>query len=48
LEEHGGEVFIANNHRFSQLGHEVVGREVANVLGSQLAILNLRGRDART
>jgi hypothetical protein len=47
LAEHGGEVFIANNHRFSQLGHEVVGREVANVLASQLAILNLRGRDAR-
>jgi hypothetical protein len=48
LAEHGGEVFIANNHRFSQLGHEVVGREVANVLGSQLAILNLKGRDVRT
>lgn len=48
LAEHGGEVFIANNHRFSQLGHEVVGREVANVLASQLAILNLRAGITRS
>ena len=47
LAEHGSEVFIAHNHRFSQLGHRVVGQEVANVLASQLAILNLRGRGAR-
>jgi hypothetical protein len=47
LTDHGGgEVFIANNHRFSRAGHEVVGREVANVLASQIAILNLRSRDA--
>lgn len=47
LTDHGGEVFITNNHRFSRVGHEVVGREVANVLASQIAILNLRSRDAR-
>jgi hypothetical protein len=47
LTDHGSEVFITNNHRFSPVGHEVVGREVANVLASQIAILNLRSRDAR-
>ena len=47
LTDHSGEVFITNNHRFSRVGHEVVGREVANVLASQIAILNLRTRDAR-
>lgn len=47
LTDHGGEVFITNNHRFSRVGHEVVGREVASVLASQIAILNLRNRDAK-
>jgi len=46
LNDHSGEVFTANNHRFSRTGHEVVGREVANVLASQIAILNLTSRDA--
>lgn len=48
LAAHGSEVFIAHNHRFSQLGHRVVGQEVANVLASQLVVLNLRGAEART
>ncbi|MEK6405697.1 MAG: hypothetical protein AABN34_01900 [Acidobacteriota bacterium] len=47
LTGHGGEVFINNNHRFSRFGHEVVGREVATVLASQIAILNLEGAGAR-
>lgn len=47
LTGHGGEVFIINNHRFSRLGHEVVGREVASVLASQIAILNLKAAGAR-
>lgn len=47
LTRHGSEVFINNNHRFSRFGHEVVGREVANVLASQIAILNLEGAGAR-
>jgi hypothetical protein len=42
LTNHGGEVFITNNHRFSRVGHELVGREVANVLASQLGILTLK------
>lgn len=47
LAAHGSEVFIAHNHRFSQFGHRVVGQEVANVLASQLVMLNLGSRDAR-
>ncbi len=41
LTEHGGEVFISNNHKFSEFGHEVVGREVALVLSAQLRMLML-------
>jgi hypothetical protein len=36
LGEHSGEVFYPNNHRFSAFGHEVVAREVANVLQAQM------------
>lgn len=36
----GGGVFIPNNHRFSRLGHEIVGREVANVITSEVATLS--------
>ena len=39
LGEHSGEVFITQNHRFSSFGHEVVGREVANVVAPQIAAL---------
>lgn len=41
LTECGGEVFIPNNHRFSEFGHEVVGREVARVLTAELRMLAL-------
>ncbi len=41
LAEHGGEVFISNNHRFSEFGHEVVGREVARMLASEIRMLML-------
>ncbi|MEW6211055.1 MAG: hypothetical protein AB1631_22010 [Acidobacteriota bacterium] len=41
LTEYGGEVFISNNHRFSEFGHEVVGREVARVLAAELRMLAL-------
>jgi hypothetical protein len=36
LGEHGGEVYMAANHRFSPWGHEVVAREVTRVIASQL------------
>jgi hypothetical protein len=41
LSQYGGEVFIPNNHRFSEFGHEIVGREVAIVLASQIRKLAL-------
>lgn len=37
LEEHGGEIFITNNHRWSKRGHEVVAREVESVLAAEVA-----------
>ena len=37
----GGEVFIPHNHRFSAYGHEIVAREVAAVLESQISQLGL-------
>ncbi len=36
LAEHGGEVFINQNHRFSEHGHAIVGREVASVLAGEI------------
>jgi hypothetical protein len=47
LAEHGGEVFLPNNVRFSRYGHEVVARETESVLGSQIAALKLRAHDDR-
>jgi len=40
LADYGGEVFLPNNHRWSERGHEVVAREVESILASQIA--NLR------
>jgi len=42
LGEHGGEVFIANNHRWSEYGHEIIAREVEAALASQVTHLNSR------
>ena len=39
LAEYDGEVFIPNNHRWSDFGHEVVAREVEAVVASQVAQL---------
>jgi hypothetical protein len=36
---YGGEVFKARNHRFSVYGHEIVAREVASVLATQVSAL---------
>jgi hypothetical protein len=47
LSEHGGEVFITSNHRYSRVGHEVVGREVARVLAPEIRILSLEGKVAK-
>ena len=41
LEDHGGEVFIPQNHRFSSFGHQVIAKEVERVVSDQ--IMNLRG-----
>lgn len=40
LAEHGGEVFIPCNHRWSEYGHEVIAREVESALASQVAELS--------
>jgi len=39
LAEYEGEVFIPNNHRWSEFGHEVVAREVEAVVASQVVQL---------
>jgi hypothetical protein len=36
---HGSEVFMLNNHRFSEYGHEVVAREVESVLAREVAVI---------
>lgn len=43
LSQHGGEVFLRNNIRWSRIGHQVVAREVESVLASQIAALYSRG-----
>jgi len=43
LEEHGGEVFVPENHRWSVYGHEVIAGEVATVIASQVSDLS-KGR----
>lgn len=43
LEEHGGEVFVPENHRWSVYGHEVIAREVATVIAGQVTELS-KGR----
>jgi hypothetical protein len=43
LSGQGNEVFISNNHRFSGYGHEIVAREVAEVLTSQISYLSAKG-----
>lgn len=40
LGEYGGEVFIPNNHRWSEFGHEVIAREVEAIVSSQVTQLN--------
>jgi hypothetical protein len=40
LSEHGGEVFLPNNIRWSRVGHQIVAREVECVLASQIMSLN--------
>ncbi|MEK6410671.1 MAG: hypothetical protein AABN34_27410 [Acidobacteriota bacterium] len=40
LSEHGGEVFLPNNIRWSRVGHQIVAREVERVLASQIMSLN--------
>lgn len=40
LAQYGGEVFIPNNHRWSAYGHEVVAREVEQVISAQVAALH--------
>ena len=40
LADHGGEVFIENNHRWSEYGHEIIAREVEQALASQVTHLN--------
>jgi hypothetical protein len=39
LSEHGGEVFLRENIRYSAFGHQVLAREVARVLASEIIIL---------
>ena len=39
LSEHGGEVFLRDNIRYSAFGHQVLAREVARVLASEIIIL---------
>jgi len=39
LDEHGYEVFLRHDHRFSHYGQEIVAREMAAVLASQIPIL---------
>jgi hypothetical protein len=36
LSEYGSEVFILNNHRWSEYGHEIIAREVESAVGSQV------------
>jgi hypothetical protein len=43
LAGHSGEVFLNENHRFSEQGHAVVGREVASVLAAEVRMKNLGG-----
>ncbi|HSB08716.1 MAG TPA: hypothetical protein VLM38_04355 [Blastocatellia bacterium] len=43
LEEHGSEVFITNNHRWSVYGHEVIAGEVESLIASQVIELG-RGK----
>ncbi|HEY7911473.1 MAG TPA: hypothetical protein VIG62_06135 [Blastocatellia bacterium] len=33
---YGGEVFLPNNHRWSQAGHEIIAREVESVLAREI------------
>ena len=40
LSEHGAEVFIPDNHRWSEYGHEVIAREVEAALASQVIDLS--------
>jgi hypothetical protein len=40
LSEHGGEVFLPSNIRWSRVGHQIVAREVECVLASQIMSLN--------
>jgi hypothetical protein len=37
----GGGVFVNQNHRFSEHGHSLVGREVASVLAGEIRLLSL-------
>jgi hypothetical protein len=41
LSQHGGEVFLPNNIRWSRFGHRVVAHEVESVLASRVAALHL-------
>ena len=51
LSEHGGEVFLPGNIRWSRTGHEVVAREVESVLAAEVLATAIgssaRSRDAR-
>ena len=40
LSEYGSEVFALNNHRWSELGHEVVAHEVETVVAAQVVQLS--------
>ena len=46
LHEHSGEVYLANDHKFSLYGQTVVAREVEAVLADQVVAL-LTNHDAR-
>jgi hypothetical protein len=39
LGQHDGTVFLTNNHRWSEFGHEVVARELASVIASEITTL---------
>ena len=42
LDEYGAEVFIPNNHRWSEYGHEIIAREVESALASHVTDLGLK------
>jgi hypothetical protein len=42
LEDYSGEVFIANNHRWSHRGHRVVAVEVERVLSTEISAISAK------